>query len=354
MSQPEIPPLDEMPPEPERLRTDSRPTDGRPNELSSRRLQRLARDLDLMSNLFLGPTLSAGVVIREEVKRAVGRIGGVWLSVLEGTVDGLVEGVYGPTEESIVATSDGSAAPSPLSCVPFAPADHDHKKTSIFKVKVVSIESLGDNDLPVTHVVTESLSWAVIRLQGLRARVLGCLSDDVELLFEEFRIGGSPNLFLVDSWVNIRDLPERASGLRAFPVVTAPNTAMMRVIAVYHGPLEKPPETVWVECSVMAEIMIDNAFGSGLPGAYARPGGGVVPLGHPNNPGMAAAIDRAGDPLRPDGPAHNAIRGALRQAVDAAGQHEFGELGWRDIIRPRPRRPRRPRRAQDRVMGPED
>jgi hypothetical protein len=118
-----------------------------------------------------------------------------------------------------------------------------------------------------TALVTQSINWAVVRIVGLTTQTTPAQPGDFGLM-QDFRIGGSPNLFLVEDWVLMDDYDtdkEQFTGLRAYPVLIAPNTALVSA-ASYSA----ASTITWATISLVCEVLRDDAFGPGLPGAYAR------------------------------------------------------------------------------------
>lgn len=117
------------------------------------------------------------------------------------------------------------------------------------------------------NLVTISVNWAVLRIVALTtqsiATTVGCVG-----VMQDFKIGGSPNLFLVEDWVLMDDYDtdkEQFTGLRAYPILISPNTAQVSaaVFAINS-------ELITYAISLVTEVLRDDAFGPGLPGAYAR------------------------------------------------------------------------------------
>jgi len=121
-------------------------------------------------------------------------------------------------------------------------------------------------------LVTQSINWAVLRIVGLTTQTTPALAGCFGVM-QDFRIGGSPNLFLVEDWVLMDDYDtdkEQFTGLRAYPILIAPNTALITAAAnapTGHG---AGAIAVYAMISVVCEVLRDDAFGPGLPGAYAR------------------------------------------------------------------------------------
>jgi hypothetical protein len=85
---------------------------------------------------------------------------------------------------------------------------------------------------------------------------------------QDFKIGGSPNLFLVEDWVLMDDYDvdkEQFAGLRAYPVLISPNTSLISVAA-----FAPAAQSLYATVSIVTEVLRDDAFGPGLPGPYGR------------------------------------------------------------------------------------
>lgn len=118
-----------------------------------------------------------------------------------------------------------------------------------------------------TSLVTNSINWAVLRIVAMTTQTSTGTTGAFGLM-QDFKIGGSPNLFLSETWVVMDDYDvdkEQFTGLRAYPVLISPNTAQVTVAAF--GP---SVTSVFAILSLVTEVLRDDAFGPGLPGAYAR------------------------------------------------------------------------------------
>jgi len=118
-------------------------------------------------------------------------------------------------------------------------------------------------------LVTTPVNWAVLRIVALTTQVIAAPTSSVGLM-QDFRIGGSPNLFLLEDWVIMDEYDvdkEAFVGLRAYPILISPNTALLTV-AGRGG--TAGAEVIRASISVVCEVLRDDAFGPGLPGAYAR------------------------------------------------------------------------------------
>lgn len=118
-----------------------------------------------------------------------------------------------------------------------------------------------------TSLVTIAVSWAVLRLVAITTQTTPAAVGSFAVM-QDFKIGGSPNLFLPEDWVLADDYDtdkEQFTGLRAYPILISPNTAQVTVAAFSTG-----STAVYTAISLVTEVLRDDAFGPGLPGAYAR------------------------------------------------------------------------------------
>jgi hypothetical protein len=121
-----------------------------------------------------------------------------------------------------------------------------------------------------TALVTIAVNWAVLKIVALTTQTTAAAVGNIGLM-QDFRIGGSPNLFLPEDWVLMDDYDtdkEQFTGLRAYPVLSSPNTAL--VTASVFGPAANAGTNLFAAISLVTEVLRDDAFGPGLPGAYAR------------------------------------------------------------------------------------
>lgn len=118
-----------------------------------------------------------------------------------------------------------------------------------------------------TNLVTVSVNWAVLKIVALTTQTVAGATGVIGVM-QDFKIGGSPNLFLNEDWVLMDDYDtdkEQFAGLRAYPVLISPNTA--QVSAASFAPAS---QSLYAAISLVTEVLRDDAFGPGLPGAYAR------------------------------------------------------------------------------------
>lgn len=116
-------------------------------------------------------------------------------------------------------------------------------------------------------LVTIAVNWATLRIVALTAQTIAAATGCVGVM-QDFKIGGSPNLFLAEDWVLMDDYDtdkEQYVGLRAYPVLISPNTAQVTAAAYANN-----AENLFFALSLVTEVLRDDAFGPGLPGAYAR------------------------------------------------------------------------------------
>ncbi len=114
---------------------------------------------------------------------------------------------------------------------------------------------------------TKSVNWATLRIVALTTQTATSTTGAFGVM-QDFKIGGSPNLFLPEDNVLMDDYDtdkEQFVGLRAYPVLNAPNTAFVTVAGVAASAV-----TVSAAVSLVTEVLRDDAFGPGLPAAYAR------------------------------------------------------------------------------------
>jgi hypothetical protein len=119
----------------------------------------------------------------------------------------------------------------------------------------------------LTSLETKPVNWAVLRIVALTTQTIAAATGTVGVM-QDFKIGGSPNLFLDESFVLMDDYDtdkEQFAGLRAYPILISPNTAFVDV-----GAFAPAGQTLYTAVSLVTEVMRDDAFGPGLPGAYAR------------------------------------------------------------------------------------
>ncbi len=116
-------------------------------------------------------------------------------------------------------------------------------------------------------IYTASINWAVLRIVALTTQTIAAATGVVGVM-QNFKIGGSPNLFLSENYVLMDDYDvdkEQFAGLRAYPVLIAPNVAQVQVAT-----FAPAAQHLYCAVSLVTDVLRDDAFGPGLPGAYAR------------------------------------------------------------------------------------
>lgn len=119
----------------------------------------------------------------------------------------------------------------------------------------------------LTSLQTKPVNWAVLRIVALTTQTIAAATGVVGVM-QDFKIGGSPNLFIDESLVLMDDYDtdkEQFAGLRAYPVLISPNQAEVDV-----GAFAPAGQILYTSLSLVTEVLRDDAFGPGLPGAYAR------------------------------------------------------------------------------------
>lgn len=142
-------------------------------------------------------------------------------------------------------------------------------------------------------VSTPVIAWARLRLVGFEfiqrsvANLVGNLDnttlEDAEvgpaMIVSELKVGGSANLFTHPAWADARlydaDFPEFV-GLRDYPIIERPNqvTVSVNQVGVIDASLFPLFATYrsTVSCSVLCEVLVDDDYGTHLPGPFARTG----------------------------------------------------------------------------------
>jgi hypothetical protein len=119
----------------------------------------------------------------------------------------------------------------------------------------------------VGNLQTEPVNWAVLRIVALTTQTIAAATGVVGVM-QDFKIGGSPNLFLSENWVLMDDYDtdkEQFAGLRAYPVLISPNIAYVTT-----NTWAPAGQNLYYAVSLVTEVLRDDAFGPGLPGGYAR------------------------------------------------------------------------------------
>jgi hypothetical protein len=118
-------------------------------------------------------------------------------------------------------------------------------------------------------LVTTAINWAIVRIVAATTQTF-ISGNGAAGVMQDLRIGGSPNLFLVEDWVIMEEYDiDRDSnpGLRAYPVLRSPNTGLITV-GCRSG--TGAADVIVASVSLIVEVLRDDAFGPGIPGPYAR------------------------------------------------------------------------------------
>jgi hypothetical protein len=120
---------------------------------------------------------------------------------------------------------------------------------------------------------TPQISWAKLRIVGFEVEAKTLCGQAVSapmLMVSDLKIGGGTNLFTHESFADAsfyaQDVEDYA-GLRDYPVLEAPNTAMVTVAAV------SPTATgdrITFSMSLVCDVISDENYGEHLVGPYAR------------------------------------------------------------------------------------
>lgn len=118
-----------------------------------------------------------------------------------------------------------------------------------------------------TPCQTAPVNWAILKIVGLRVSSHAKKPSTVGLV-KDMRIGGSSNLFLSEdeSPMSEYDTEQEPRNLRAYPYLISPNTATVTTAISASAPGRK----LFSTCMLVVDVIRDDAFGPGLPGAYAR------------------------------------------------------------------------------------
>jgi len=134
---------------------------------------------------------------------------------------------------------------------------------------IITLPSVAGGLGAFSALVTTPVNWAVLRLVALTTQQYPAVANAIGVM-QDFKIGGSPNLFLYETNVLMDDYDtdkEQYAGLRAYPVLISPNVSEVDV-ATFAPVLSAAAN--YVALSLVTEVLRDDAFGPGLPGAYAR------------------------------------------------------------------------------------
>lgn len=182
----------------------------------------------------------------------------------------------GAAGESTITTFNGSGLPSTTHPV-------------IFTTQIVTFAG------GTPYVLrTPNVAWAKLRVVGFEvlargvAQLIGTQTvglvppavspDDAEvgpaILVQDLYVDGGPNIFTHSNWADARlydaDFPEY-TGLRDYPLLVSPTRANVSINQV--GVIDNiVGYRVTLSCNLLCDVLVDDNYGTHLPGPYARTG----------------------------------------------------------------------------------
>ena len=122
--------------------------------------------------------------------------------------------------------------------------------------------------LTATTVTTEQISWAKLKVVGFTTTMYGTNTANTDMgLVSDLKTKGSANLFVHENAAPASDYDSARpafTGLRTYPVLQSPNQATVDLFAT--GTVD---HVVYLACSLVCDVLSDDVFGVGMPGAYA-------------------------------------------------------------------------------------
>lgn len=121
-------------------------------------------------------------------------------------------------------------------------------------------------------VFTETTSYAVVRIVGFRTSLRGTGIDATTAVggigtVEDFKIAGSPNLFLHENAANAAEYQtdlDKCVGLRNYPILRSPNQAQVTL-----GAQGDQNDVVVLSGMTVVDMIVDDIYGAGLQGPYS-------------------------------------------------------------------------------------
>lgn len=176
----------------------------------------------------------------------------------------------GAAGESTIVTFNGSGLPSTTHPV-------------FFTTQIVTFAG----GTPYT-LRTPNVAWAKLRVVGFEvlargvAQLVGtdaaAATADGQVgpatLVQDLHVDGGPNIFTHSNWADARlydaDFPEFA-GLRDYPLVISPTRANVTINQV--GVIDDITSyRVTLSCNLLCDVLVDDNYGTHIPGPYARTG----------------------------------------------------------------------------------
>jgi len=139
---------------------------------------------------------------------------------------------------------------------------------------MIEIPAAGFADAGLHVIQTPQVSWATLRIVGFESNqraFRGIAAHGPAMLVSDLMIGGGANLFTHEDWADASiydaDQPEFC-GLRDYPVLKSPNTSTVSVWMVDNV----AAEALTFSAALLCEVLVDDNYGSHVPGPYARQG----------------------------------------------------------------------------------
>ena len=140
-------------------------------------------------------------------------------------------------------------------------------------VCILSIGNTINNAVSTFVMSTPQISWATLRIVGFEVDVrTNCAQNTSQptLLVSDLKVGGGTNLFTHEDFSDgtfYANENDYYAGLRDYPLLISPNTAQVSVSAV--SPTATG-DTITFSAQLVCEVLVDQNYGTHIPGPYAR------------------------------------------------------------------------------------
>jgi len=140
-------------------------------------------------------------------------------------------------------------------------------------VCILSVGNTTPNAVSEFVMTTPQISWATLRIVGFEVDVRTNCAQNTSpptLLVSDLKVGGGTNLFTHEDFSDgqfYANENDYYAGLRDYPLLVSPNTAQVSISAV--SPTATG-NTITFSAQLICEVLIDDNYGTHIPGPYAR------------------------------------------------------------------------------------
>lgn len=140
-------------------------------------------------------------------------------------------------------------------------------------VCILSIGNTTNNTVVPFVMSTPQISWATLRIVGFEVDIRtnsSQITSPPTLIVSDLKVGGGTNLFTHEDYSDgmfYSNHNDFYAGLRDYPLLVSPNISQVSIGAV--SPIAAG-DTITFSAQLVCEVLIDDNYGTHIPGPYAR------------------------------------------------------------------------------------